>query len=98
MLKVEWESIKEKRQHQAPRDQFDSWLMLPARQEVVVGGEPDEGLDGVLPGGTVVMFNTEWGLEADLPSTPVPDATRPRIAAAFVAHLEEAGTSTERET
>ena len=45
----------------------------------------------VLPGGTVVMFNTEWGLEADLPSTPVPDATRPRIAAAFVAHLEETG-------
>lgn len=53
----------------------------------------DEQLEGMalLPGGTVAMFNTEWGLEADLPSTPVPDATRPRIAAAFVAHLEETG-------
>lgn len=47
--------------------------------------------NNALPGGTVVMFNTEWGLEADLPSTPVPDAPRPRIVAAFVAHLEETG-------
>jgi len=43
----------------------------------------------VLPGGTVVMFNTEWGLEAELPPTPVSDGNRPRIAAAFVAHLGE---------
>ncbi|MEV6510365.1 hypothetical protein [Streptomyces sp. NPDC051642] len=42
-------------------------------------------MSDVLPGGTVVMFNTEWGLEGDLPSTPV------RITAAFVADLEETG-------
>ncbi|WP_405995076.1 hypothetical protein [Streptomyces sp. NBC_00986] len=30
--------------------------------------------NNVLPGGTVVMFNSEWGLEADLPPAPVPDA------------------------
>ncbi|MEV0737822.1 hypothetical protein AB0I51_18025 [Streptomyces sp. NPDC050549] len=33
------------------------------------------------------MFNTEWGLEAELPPTPVPGGNRPRVAAAFVAHL-----------
>ncbi|WP_405523492.1 hypothetical protein OG426_09725 [Streptomyces canus] len=45
----------------------------------------------VVPAGMDVMFNTEWGLEADLPPTPVPDAPRPRIIAAFVAHVEETG-------
>ena len=43
------------------------------------------------PTGMKVMFNTEWGLEADLPPTPVPDPPRPRIVAAFVAHVEEIG-------
>jgi hypothetical protein len=47
--------------------------------------------DNVLPGGAGVMFNTEWGLEAGLPPTSVPDAARSRIAAAFVAHIEETG-------
>jgi len=45
----------------------------------------------VVPAGTTIMFNTEWGIEADLPATPVPDATRPRIAAAFVEHLVATG-------
>ena len=46
---------------------------------------------GVLSGGTAVMFNTEWGLESDLPSMPVSDVTRLCIAAAFVAHLVGTG-------
>lgn len=46
---------------------------------------------GVLPEGMAVMFNTEWGLEADLPDAPVPDATRPRIATVFMEHLAETG-------
>nr|WP_269785826.1 hypothetical protein [Streptomyces antimycoticus] len=37
------------------------------------------------------MFNTEWGLEAELPDTPVPEATRPRIAATFMEHLKNTG-------
>ncbi|MBG0854950.1 hypothetical protein I2W78_24665 [Streptomyces spinoverrucosus] len=45
----------------------------------------------VVPDGMTVMFNTEWGVEAELPDTPVPDATRPRIAAAFMDHLVETG-------
>ncbi|GAA3796531.1 hypothetical protein ACFS5L_02405 [Streptomyces phyllanthi] len=45
----------------------------------------------VVPQGAPVMFNTEWGLEAELPDAPVPDATRPRIAAAFMDHLVETG-------
>lgn len=47
--------------------------------------------DNVVPTGMTVMFNTEWGLEAGMPPTPVPDAPRPRIVAAFVAHVEETG-------
>ncbi|GGL03459.1 hypothetical protein [Streptomyces flaveus] len=47
--------------------------------------------NNVVPEGMAVMFNTEWGLEAELPDTPVPDATRPRIAAAFMEHLVETG-------
>lgn len=47
--------------------------------------------ESVVPAGTTIMFNTEWGIEADLPDTPVPDATRPRIAAAFVEHLVATG-------
>ncbi|WP_425245371.1 hypothetical protein [Streptomyces sp. NEAU-NA10] len=47
--------------------------------------------NNVVPAGMAVMFNTEWGAEADLPDTLVPDATRPRITAAFVAHLVETG-------
>ncbi|MFG2814754.1 hypothetical protein [Streptomyces sp. NPDC048410] len=47
--------------------------------------------DEVVPAGSGVVFNTEWGLEAGLADAVVPDATRPRIAAAFVAHLEETG-------
>ncbi|WP_405591885.1 hypothetical protein [Streptomyces sp. NBC_01092] len=47
--------------------------------------------DCVVPTGMTVMFNTEWGLLDDLPPTPVPDAPRPRIVAAFVTHIEETG-------
>ncbi|MEU0336543.1 hypothetical protein [Streptomyces sp. NPDC006193] len=47
--------------------------------------------DNVVPAGMAVLFNTEWGTEAGLPDAPVPDAPRPRIAAAFVEHLAETG-------
>ncbi|KND40324.1 hypothetical protein [Streptomyces acidiscabies] len=47
--------------------------------------------NAVVPPGGVVMFNTRWGLEDDLPETLAPDATRPRIAAAFMEHLVETG-------
>ncbi|MGR3937070.1 hypothetical protein [Streptomyces sp. BRA346] len=47
--------------------------------------------NNLVPTGVAVAFNTEWGLEAELPDTPVPEATRPRIAAAFVEHLKATG-------
>ncbi|MEU1090236.1 hypothetical protein ABZ401_26035 [Streptomyces sp. NPDC005892] len=47
--------------------------------------------NNAVPAGMAMVFNTAWGVEDDLPDTPVPDATRPRIAAAFMAHLVEAG-------
>lgn len=45
----------------------------------------------VIPAGASMVFNTEWGVEDGLPDTPVPDATRPRVASAFMDHLAEAG-------
>ncbi|KUL23272.1 hypothetical protein [Streptomyces regalis] len=45
----------------------------------------------VVPTGMSIVFNTEWGLEAELPNTPVPDATRPRIATTFTEHLVATG-------
>ena len=45
----------------------------------------------VVPTSMTVMFNTAWGLEDDMPPTPVPDAPRPDIVAALVAHIEETG-------
>lgn len=45
----------------------------------------------LVPAGVSIVFNTEWGLEADLPDTPVPDAPRPLIVAAFVTHIEQTG-------
>ncbi|CDR07470.1 hypothetical protein [Streptomyces iranensis] len=47
--------------------------------------------NNVVPTGVAVTFNTEWGLEAELPDTPVPEATRPRIAATFMEHLKDTG-------
>ncbi|MFF4363483.1 hypothetical protein [Streptomyces sp. NPDC001604] len=47
--------------------------------------------DCMVPTGMTVMFNTEWGLEEGMPPTPVPDAPRPRIVGAFVAHIKETG-------
>ncbi|MFF0484972.1 hypothetical protein [Streptomyces sp. NPDC004435] len=44
--------------------------------------------NSIVPTGTSVSFNTEWGLEIDLPDALVPDAPRPRVAATFLAHLE----------
>ena len=45
----------------------------------------------VVPAGMSIVFNTEWGLEAELPDTPVPNATRPRIASTFTEHLVATG-------
>ncbi|WP_055557806.1 hypothetical protein [Streptomyces sp. NBRC 110028] len=47
--------------------------------------------NNVLPTGMAVAFNTEWGLEAELSDTLVPEAPRPRIAAAFMEHLKATG-------
>ncbi|MGW1053554.1 hypothetical protein [Streptomyces sp. NPDC001155] len=47
--------------------------------------------NNVAPADTPVMFNTEWGIEEGIEHTLVPDATRPRIVAAFVAHIQETG-------
>ncbi|MFD6186099.1 hypothetical protein [Streptomyces goshikiensis] len=38
-----------------------------------------------------MTFNTAWGLEGDLPDAAVPEVTRPRLVAAFLAHLEATG-------
>ncbi|MCX4820266.1 hypothetical protein OG883_10180 [Streptomyces sp. NBC_01142] len=45
----------------------------------------------IVPEGRAITFNTEWGLEAGLPDTAVPDVPRPRIVASFLAHLEATG-------
>ncbi|WP_406133232.1 hypothetical protein [Streptomyces zaomyceticus] len=47
--------------------------------------------DNVVPDGSSITFNTEWGLEADLPDALVPDVPRPRLVATFLAHLEATG-------
>ncbi|WP_405852492.1 hypothetical protein OG361_07155 [Streptomyces sp. NBC_00090] len=47
--------------------------------------------DSVVPGGSSITVNTEWGLEADLPDAIVPDVPRPRLVATFFAHLEATG-------
>ncbi|MDT0608689.1 hypothetical protein [Streptomyces lancefieldiae] len=47
--------------------------------------------NNVVPAGTAVMFNTEWGAEAGLPDAPVPEAPRPHVVATFIAHLVETG-------
>ncbi|MEV7561417.1 hypothetical protein [Streptomyces sp. NPDC089795] len=44
-----------------------------------------------MPQNEIVTFNTEWGIEEDAPDEPVPDVTRPRLVAAFLAHLETLG-------
>ncbi|MFE2234170.1 hypothetical protein ACFXA4_16600 [Streptomyces sp. NPDC059442] len=45
----------------------------------------------VVPDGSSITFNTEWGLEADLPDALVLHAPRPRLVATFLAHLEATG-------
>ncbi|KQX51500.1 MULTISPECIES: hypothetical protein [unclassified Streptomyces] len=45
----------------------------------------------VVPDGSSITFNTEWGLEADLPDALVPHVSRPRLVATFLAHLEATG-------
>ncbi|ROQ96864.1 hypothetical protein EDE04_3335 [Streptomyces sp. 2132.2] len=45
----------------------------------------------VVPEGVAMTFNTVWGLEEDLPDVPIPEVTRPRLVAAFLAHLEATG-------
>ncbi|MFE9804128.1 hypothetical protein ACFYP6_35715 [Streptomyces goshikiensis] len=45
----------------------------------------------VVPAGRAMTFNTAWGLEEDLSDAAVPEVTRPRLVAAFLAHLEATG-------
>ncbi|AJF68538.1 hypothetical protein [Streptomyces vietnamensis] len=45
----------------------------------------------IVPDGSSITFNTEWGLEADLPDALVPHVPRPRLVATFLAHLEATG-------
>ncbi|AYN42473.1 hypothetical protein D9753_30340 [Streptomyces dangxiongensis] len=45
----------------------------------------------IVPDGSSITFNTEWGLEAGLPDALVPQVPRPRLVATFLAHLEVTG-------
>ncbi|MCP9209974.1 hypothetical protein [Streptomyces cucumeris] len=45
--------------------------------------------ENVVPDGMALTFNTEWGLEEEVPDALVPDVPRPRLIAAFFAHLEQ---------
>ncbi|MDI3417290.1 hypothetical protein [Streptomyces luteolus] len=47
--------------------------------------------ENIVPPGAAVTFNTEWGLEEDLPDSVVPDSTQEGLIALFVTHLEETG-------
>ncbi|KOY59125.1 hypothetical protein [Streptomyces sp. XY332] len=47
--------------------------------------------DEVVPQDKVIAFNTEWGIEEQVQDAPVPEVTRPRLVAAFLAHIEETG-------
>ncbi len=47
--------------------------------------------DSVVPDGSIISFNTEWGLDADLPDALVPHVPRPRLVATFLAHLAATG-------
>ncbi|MCB5182005.1 hypothetical protein [Streptomyces antimicrobicus] len=45
----------------------------------------------IVPDGMAMTFNRAWRLEEDLPDATVPEVTRPRLVAAFLAHLEALG-------
>lgn len=45
----------------------------------------------VVPDGATITYNTEWGLESDLPDDIVPDVPRPRLVGVFVTHIEATG-------
>lgn len=47
--------------------------------------------ESVAPSGAAMVFNTEWGLEEDLPDTLLPEESREAMIAAFVNHLEATG-------
>ncbi|MDX3534818.1 hypothetical protein PV721_10625 [Streptomyces sp. MB09-01] len=47
--------------------------------------------DAVVPQGKTITFTTEWGIEGQIPDAPDPEVTRPRLVAAFLAHLETLG-------
>lgn len=44
----------------------------------------------VVPRPAPITFNTEWGLDADLPDTPLPRGHHPQLVAAFRTHLTTA--------
>ncbi|WP_405942031.1 hypothetical protein [Streptomyces sp. NBC_00207] len=47
--------------------------------------------DAVVPQDKTITFNTEWGIEGQIPDSPVPEGPRPRLVASFLAHLESLG-------
>ncbi|WP_019547868.1 hypothetical protein [Streptomyces sulphureus] len=47
--------------------------------------------ENIAPAGSAMVFNTEWGLEEDLPDTHLPEESREAMIAAFVQHLEDTG-------
>jgi len=45
----------------------------------------------VVPQGSAITFNTEWGMESELPDAPVPTASQDEPVELFVAHIVQTG-------
>ncbi|MFJ3909667.1 hypothetical protein [Streptomyces vinaceus] len=79
-------------------EELEGFALLSPEGVAVKNSTPQEAAnfvvwlrDQVVPQDKAVTFNTEWGIEEDAPDEPVPDVTRPRLVAAFLAHLETLG-------
>jgi len=46
---------------------------------------------GVVPEGSAISFNTEWGMENELPDAPVPTASQDELVELFLAHIVQTG-------
>ncbi|GGZ92999.1 hypothetical protein [Streptomyces bluensis] len=47
--------------------------------------------NNVAPEGTAINFNTEWGMQSEVPDTPVPTTSEPELADLFIAHIAQTG-------